>query len=97
MKLPKWIWLVPLLIVLVAGAPFASLLISEWAIGALGCKGHSDPCLFAGRDIRTVLNNMFLFGWLSAVTIPFGLIGLLGWLVAAIQYGRLRHKHRRSA
>ena len=99
MTVPRWLWLVPLLTVLIAGAPLYAMLLADGIAAALGCKTwqpKANSCPFAGTDLTTLLNNMSLFGLLLFVTIPIGSVVLFGWLIAAIQHWLLGRKQQPS-
>ena len=87
---------VPLVIALVAATPVISLLLAVWIAGANGCRlneADAHPCLLAGVDIGGLLYDMFVLGWLAFVTVPLGVLGLAGWLIAMIT-DRLASRHR---
>ena len=87
-RAPRFPWgiygLVFLLIVLFAGAPIISVLISGWVAEANGCvlnEAGSHPCLVGGTDIGDLLVFMFVMGWLALATLPLGGGALIVWCV----------------
>jgi hypothetical protein len=69
-------------IVLVAVAPFISVLISAVIAGVLGCEldeGSLHPCPFMGVDLGEMLYVMFVLGWFGLLTLPLGAVALWVW------------------
>jgi hypothetical protein len=81
-----WLGVTLVLIVLVAGAPLISAAIAGGIASALGCsvnEGGASGCIFMGTDVSESLLVMFVLGWLALVTLPFGAIAFVIWLVVA--------------
>lgn len=90
---------VPLVIALVAATPVVSMLLAVSIADANGCKlneADAHPCLVAGVDIGGLLYDMFVLAWLGLLTVPLGVLGLAGWLIAMIT-DRLASRRRPTA
>ena len=90
---------VPLVIALVAATPVISMLVAVWVADANGCKlneADAHRCLVAGLDIGGLLYDMFVLAWLALLTVPLGVLGLAGWLIAMIT-DRLASRRRPTA
>lgn len=88
-----------LLIMFVASLPMLSAMTAELIAKANGCtlhEGNSHPCHVFGADIGMLLYTMFVLGWMMLLTIPYGLIALVCWLVALIVHLVLRWVRRRA-
>ena len=74
--------LVAAVIVLIAVAPFISVLTSAVLAGVLGCEvdeGSIHPCQFMGVDLGEILYFMAVLGWLGLLTLPAGALALWVW------------------
>lgn len=88
-----------LLILFVASIPMLSAVKAELIAKGNGCtlhEGNSHPCHVFGTDIGMLLYTMFVLGWLMLLTIPYGLIALVCWLVALIIHLVMRRVRRKT-
>ena len=75
------------IIILLASIPLISVGVAMFISDSSGCtlnEGSIHPCQFYGYEIGGFLYSMFVFGWLSIVTIPLGLVLLLGLTIFSI-------------
>jgi hypothetical protein len=75
-----------ILIVLYTLAPILSVLLASLIANALGCRldeGQAHPCPCLGVDIGEPLTVMFVAGWLALITLPTGLLAMIGYMILA--------------
>jgi hypothetical protein len=88
-----------LAIIVIAGSPLISVLISTLIADSNGCvvhEGFVNPCVVLGVDIGGGLYGGFVLGWLMLVTFPVGAIALLAWIVALPIHLVDHHRRQRS-
>ena len=59
-------------------------IIAELIAKTMGCalnEGSSNECIVLGIDIGDVLYSMFVMFWLSLISIPIGVIGILSSII----------------
>ena len=94
-----WLGVTFVVIVVLAALPLISTFIAGAIANVLGCtvnEGGASTCMFMGKDIGETLAEMFVLGWLAFVTLPYGLVALAIWLVAACVVAAVKWRHRRS-
>jgi hypothetical protein len=67
--------------------PMISVFVAAMIAKAWGCpldEGSAHPCVVLGLDIGGLLYSMGVMGWLFLLTIPSGLIALVGLLINVI-------------
>ncbi|MCE2754287.1 MAG: hypothetical protein LW720_20710 [Pirellula sp.] len=75
------------IIILYTIAPILSVMIASSIAQATGSQldeGGAHPCIVFGFDIGGTLAIMFVMGWFALVTIPTGILSLIGLSVALI-------------
>lgn len=88
------------LILLVSLAPLGSAVFASVIAEAWGCpldERSVHPCMIGGTDWGRTLSNLFVFGWLGLVTIPFGLLGLLVQFLTFVVHRILWWRRRTAA
>ena len=68
-------------------APVISVLASMHVAKALGCpldEANIYPCNCMGIEIGGLLTVMFVAGWFALITIPTGVLGIVGYATALI-------------
>jgi hypothetical protein len=71
--------------------PLISATLAEWLANLHGCalhEGDVSACVILGADRGDMLYSMLVAGWLALITIPAGLVLLIGWLF--LFFGKLR-------
>lgn len=80
--------------------PIISVAISSSVASVAGCtlnEAAAHPCVIVGVDFGGLLYGMGVLGWLMLLTIPYGGIMLLCWLIAVIvQLGMSYFRRRRE-
>ena len=74
--------LIYLVLVLFTTAPILSVMaaaIIARACGAQLDEGSEHPCIVFGHDIGLLLYDMFVAGWFMLITLPVGLVAILGF------------------
>ncbi len=74
-------------IILYAIAPILSVIIAGTIANANGARldeANAYPCIIWGFDIGGILAFMCVMGWFMLVTIPTGVLGLIGLTIALI-------------
>jgi hypothetical protein len=87
MSAAGWLWLSLLGLFLFTAGPILVALTAGLVAVALGCQldeGNIHACPLLGIDLGGVLYFFGMFGWFTLMTIPFGGIGFLVWLVFAV-------------
>lgn len=77
LKMPALVCLCSVLIVVL---PIIPPLLAALLGSVLGCQvdeGGTSPCLVLGFDIGGMLSTMVVFTWISFMTIPIAIFGLL--------------------
>ncbi|MFC7052951.1 hypothetical protein ACFQI3_09665 [Hansschlegelia quercus] len=72
------------MILLLAFLPLILALGASAIADAAGCRldeASSYPCIIGGVDFGDMLAVMFVLGWLSLVSLPFGAAAVLAWLI----------------
>lgn len=75
---------------------FLPLMITFSAMGIAemnGCalhEGYANPCVIAGTDWGETLYAMGVVAWLSMITFPLSMTGLLLWLVVLVVHLGIR-------
>jgi hypothetical protein len=83
----RWMAIALAAIVLIGFGPMLSALFAIVIANAWGCvlnEASGNPCAVAGFEVGDLLAGMFVFGWMELVTLPFGVLALLIWVVAAL-------------
>ncbi|MGC4039547.1 MAG: hypothetical protein QM710_01785 [Flavobacterium sp.] len=70
---------------------FGPLLIASFAAFAGECldchinEGGTDDCVRSGIPFGLILNPMMVVGWLSLISIPFGILCFIGWTIYSVK------------
>ena len=87
------------LIGLVAFGPVLAAMAADAIAAANGCSmadGADHTCLIGGLDLGPVLYFFYLLGWLTLITLPLGVIGLMVWGVVLVVH-LVRYSTRKAS
>lgn len=94
-------WLVYVFVLLFIGAitlaPIGSVVVAGIVANSNGCQldeGSVHPCVIAGKDYGETLYTLGVLGWFMLLTLPFGAVAGLLWLVVLLVH-RSRWRRRR--
>ncbi|MFP4487211.1 MAG: hypothetical protein ACLFOC_09610 [Campylobacterales bacterium] len=86
MILSRVLYTTGLLLIAIGLLPFFSMLLSELIGVLLGCsidESSASSCYFLGKNVGSMLYDMYIFGWAMGLTLP---IALLGFIVIALTF-----------
>lgn len=99
----KFPWLVYLLVLCMIGAitfaPIGGLMVTAAIAHSHGCQvdeGSVHPCIVGGKDYGHLLYTLGVFGWLMLITLPFGAVAFLAWLVVLLLHRNSWKKKQRA-
>lgn len=101
-KFPWLIYIIVLFVILlITFAPIGSVMLCATIANSHGCKvdeGSVHPCIIGGKDYGQMLYTLGVLGWLMLITLPFGAVAFLGWLVVVLlHWSSWNKKQRRTA
>lgn len=91
-------WIIFFVILGLMVLPLGLAIAAESIAEANGChvhEGFPNPCLIDGSDWGETLYAWFVMGWLTFVSVPLGVIGLVIWgIVYAVHRGSWERRHQ---
>ena len=81
---------VSLLILGYTVAPLLSVALAVLIAYLLGCtvnEAGNQPCSCLGIDVSGPLTSLFVMGWFGLITLPTGILALVGFLVLTVWRG----------
>lgn len=84
-----WLLFALAAILFFAAAPLISALTAGAIAEAHGCtlhEGFVNPCIIDGTDYGETLYQFGVMGWFMLITVPAGLVLLIGWLAVTSQH-----------
>lgn len=94
-------WKIPagyLLFALIGVLPLLIAMSAGYIGELLGCtvnEAGTHPCKVFGVDIGTLLSILFIFFWLSLITLPLGALLILFWTVRSVRETLAFYKRNR--